>query len=1365
MKKRFFCIIAALAIFMAALPEVTFAKSVSASIPVLEDAFTQESAPDDAVGGMNAITITTSSTGGSKPAAATRDVYLKFDVRPYELSKLTSAKIRLHITSVANKADRDLSVYAVEPIWSESEITWNNAPSEGEKIAAYRQVYDSKNNKNIWINIDVTNYVKAHFDEGVLSFKITSDTGATKMDSKETPNPPTLEISFDTQNETGTVVVKCQNEQGEDIAKAIELKNISVGEFQYKSDVREYLSRHGIEYKYNEEASVRNVTVSAGKVSEIILRYDDPIKVPSGVFKKAIQVSEDTFAKQNEATKIFNTEDPENLQVTMNMGAAGAAARRDGFVKFDLSDIPYTFITSAYLTGYVTSATNDGTRVIGIYETESDNWSEKTLNWNNAPASRGEAIATIALDTNTTGKWLTADITEYARSAKSFSFRMISDTGATAFATKDGDSFNAMTLVIRYTTDENYTLAPVTVRIVDTEGKEIAQSFVMEDCLVGDYYYTKEPDRIINNENGVFIFERALSKLHITVSETGENVIELVYKREGENMGISTLSELGGWSTGADPRAVKDGDMTYVSYIDNLGNIKATQYDNINNTYKQVFVKTGFLAEDHANPSILVLQDHRVMIIYAAHGEEECFYYRISTEPGDISSFGEEKCVSTKGFGTVSYPAPFYMENAPESFFLLWRGGAQPTIARFSLPDDEDEIRFEAYPKVFIKSDKTPFAKYTSDGKSKIYTAFTYANPDSSIPNTLYSAYIDISDMCMYDAEGTLLVDLTAAPYEVKNDESGIATVDRTEERRNSVWDIALDKDGNPVIAYVSISRDSTEHLYYRAKWSGETWQKTFIANGGKWFHDNTKGAEKAYSGGLALDHANPDIVFAALPQEGIYGTYYEIYKYVIGEDAVTRKAVTENSSENNFRPCVVLNAKEDDAVYLVWLSGEYYYWSNKKDFLPSNGNVKYGFTNKVMTASRLTGYDPTSDFESIDLGDTACVVSDLAFRKTTVNGLPVTWRSSDTDVIKDDGALIRPEEVREVTVTATVRFSNQTFEKEYKITVYPRKSIQENLVLKYDFDEGDIYEENGLCMIKDKSQNGNDARMFGTVGKISGGVLDLTQNKRDAANGNRPNSANSYLLAPDYLLSSLRSYTFTGRVKLSDTSFDYRLYDFGSGGTNSVFGRLSKSFQAGIKINDGTTQYVSCDKALLPNVWYDVAYTYDAATRVTKVYLDGSLVASGKTIETEAMELLGENRRNYIGRSQWWDTYYDYTARENPDFNGYLDSFALYDAALSEDEIARMVGGGSFVEILETDGGSVTARVTNETLERCDYTLFVSVSDEGSFDVKSTEISLDPAEDKTAVIAFGGTLANKEIKAFIWNRKTLLPLGPSAKR
>ena len=183
----------------------------------------------------------------------------------------------------------------------------------------------------------------------------------------------------------------------------------------------------------------------------------------------------------------------------------------------------------------------------------------------------------------------------------------------------------------------------------------------------------------------------------------------------------------GAWCWFADPRALhyenKGGtiNMTYIGYIDIHGNIKAMQYDFKKKKQDEVLIRSYFQPDDHNNPTFLVLPDERIMIFYSRHTDEPCFYYRVSRNPGDITTLGEEKMIKTKN--NTTYPSPFILSDDPEHIYLCWRGiGWHPTIAKLSLPDEKDEVNVVWGPYQMVKSTGArPYAKYMSNGKDRIY--------------------------------------------------------------------------------------------------------------------------------------------------------------------------------------------------------------------------------------------------------------------------------------------------------------------------------------------------------------------------------------------------------------------------------------------------------------------------------------------------------------------------------------------------------------------------------------------------------------------------------------------------------------------
>ena len=393
----------------------------------------------------------------------------------------------------------------------------------------------------------------------------------------------------------------------------------------------------------------------------------------------------------------------------------------------------------------------------------------------------------------------------------------------------------------------------------------------------------------------------------------------------------------GAWCWFADPRALhyenKEGTInkTYIGYIDIHGNIKAMQYDFQKKEQEEVLIRSYFQPDDHNNPTFLVLPDERIMIFYSRHTDEPCFYYRVSRIPGDITTLGEEKRIETKN--NTTYPSPFILSDDPEHIYLCWRGiGWHPTIAKLSLPDEKDDVSIVWGAYQIVKSTGArPYAKYVSNGKDKIYLTYTTGHPDNELPNFLYFNYIDIKTLQLTDVRGTVLSTIADGTFKVNKTgdyaKQYPSTVVDNPSERDWVWQIASDRNGNPVIAMVRISDNKESHDYYYAKWNGHEWKKTFLINAGGHFHQ-TPNLEKCYSAGMAIDPSNVNEVYCSLPVEGKYGKVYEIVRFIMSEDGevISKEAVTKDSQLNNVRPYMI-PASEGTPLRLTWMYGNYYDW------------------------------------------------------------------------------------------------------------------------------------------------------------------------------------------------------------------------------------------------------------------------------------------------------------------------------------------------------------------------------------------------------------------------------------------------------
>lgn len=415
------------------------------------------------------------------------------------------------------------------------------------------------------------------------------------------------------------------------------------------------------------------------------------------------------------------------------------------------------------------------------------------------------------------------------------------------------------------------------------------------------------------------------------------------------------LSEEGAWCWFADPRAThytnESGTInaSYIGYIDVHGNVKALQIDYLTGRCTEVLVRSYFQPDDHNNPTFLVLPDERVLIIYSRHTDEPAFYYRVSKYPGDITILGEEKCIKTNH--NTTYPSPFLMSDDPEHFYLCWRGlGWHPTIARLTLPDENDDVEIAWGPYQMVQSTGArPYAKYYSNGKDKLYMTYTTGHPDNEWPCWLYFNVINLHPTqgadgsvtvapTLEDIKGNHLSTIADGKFRVNKSaeykqQYPYTLVDAPDGYRDWVWQIACDEAGLPAIAMVRIDRTKQHHQYYYAKWTGDAWRLTDLAYGGGRFHPSN--TEYCYSGGMALDPECPGTVYLSVPTKNAKGeSIYEIWRYLVASNGqvVMKDQVTYGSAKNNVRPFVLPGSK-DAPMRLMWMHGDYAYWIVKKGF------------------------------------------------------------------------------------------------------------------------------------------------------------------------------------------------------------------------------------------------------------------------------------------------------------------------------------------------------------------------------------------------------------------------------------------------
>ncbi len=385
----------------------------------------------------------------------------------------------------------------------------------------------------------------------------------------------------------------------------------------------------------------------------------------------------------------------------------------------------------------------------------------------------------------------------------------------------------------------------------------------------------------------------------------------------------------GAWCWFGDPRGLHHNNRTYIGWIDQEGDVKVASYDHTTRLRTTAVLRWSFERNDHATPSLHVRPDGRLMVFYSGHNGSK-MYYRVSEEPGNVTSWHAERTVPTNTSGSLgyTYPNPVQLSAENDRLWLFWRGGNwQPN---FSTSTDGGNSWSTAQTLV-NQSDHRPYIKFSSNKTNRIHFAFTQGHP-RNINTNIYHAYY--RNGAFYRANGTRIKSLSSLPLSPTETDKIYDT-----DYRSWVHDIALDPYGRPIIVF-AVFPSTLDHRYYYARWTGLSWRRYQITPAGGTISDSR---EPHYSGGITLDHEDPSVVYLSREVNGMHEV--ETWRTSDGGPTWSRAAVTSSSSVDNVRPISPRGLQPfDDDMSVVWMRGNYnYYLTYQTDIttrLMNGGNL-----------------------------------------------------------------------------------------------------------------------------------------------------------------------------------------------------------------------------------------------------------------------------------------------------------------------------------------------------------------------------------------------------------------------------------------
>ena len=367
----------------------------------------------------------------------------------------------------------------------------------------------------------------------------------------------------------------------------------------------------------------------------------------------------------------------------------------------------------------------------------------------------------------------------------------------------------------------------------------------------------------------------------------------------------------GAWCWFSDPRAIYVDDKMFGGFVDKEGSIWAFCYDPSTCQSKQYKLFNKLDYDDHANPSIMALSDQRLVLFFSAHGgtKNSPIYYAVSKYPSDISSWEEVQEINPEMEGSlgVCYTNPVMLSDENNRVYLFFRGrDFKPTCIY------TDDLKTWSQPINLVRNDPgygqggRPYTKITTNHKDKIFFAFTDAHPRDRATNSIYFMMYKNGKICK--ADGTVVSETLGSiiPSQVDKVYDATRTFDKA-----WIWDIAFDESEKPILVYARFSDRDNKHSYWYARWNGRKWENHKITDAGQWFQRTEYVKEKPeyecnYSGGVYLDHENPNILYTSRP----INDRFEIEKWTFtgGKQKWITEAITYQSEKDNVRPFVVRN-------------------------------------------------------------------------------------------------------------------------------------------------------------------------------------------------------------------------------------------------------------------------------------------------------------------------------------------------------------------------------------------------------------------------------------------------------------------------
>ncbi len=411
---------------------------------------------------------------------------------------------------------------------------------------------------------------------------------------------------------------------------------------------------------------------------------------------------------------------------------------------------------------------------------------------------------------------------------------------------------------------------------------------------------------------------------------------------------VKLLHPNGGWCWYQDERAIVVGDQVVFGSVKSPeGDIDVTSWNLRTGEVKTVAVYPEHEADDHNVPVFLELDDGRILMSWANHGQvkprednRKVFYTRTVRagsidvwEPVRVFDYVSPRMVTYTNLHRLSAEGGRIYNfnralNFNPSYTISEDGGKTFDLGGqfLSWPRPVDD------PKYSGKDGGRPYVIYASNSVDTIHFMTTEDHP-RAYQNGIWHGVIRRGKV--YGSDGAFIAPLSTG---VSPD---LSPVDLTPvfpgDADHVAWtiDLELDANGYPLTVF-SVHRAREQRpvgdediRYYYARWDGLEWQVNEMAYAGSALYPR----ENDYTGLCAIVPSDPNRVIISADVDPATGEplisdangerHYEIFAGVTEDRGASWnwEAITENSTVDNLRP--VVPAEDREGTILLWTRGE----------------------------------------------------------------------------------------------------------------------------------------------------------------------------------------------------------------------------------------------------------------------------------------------------------------------------------------------------------------------------------------------------------------------------------------------------------